>query len=195
MIAYAFIASQPWKTLVNFAKKLYDNGQADVYIFVDEPSSHIYDEIHIIQLSGWSNIIQYVGNLQDKYYDMVWFLRQDVFISSNKALQLLNDAYPDCNLLIQEDADLPIPPACRMSRRLLQLVCNNMNSYEPISSIAGKNHLSVMYPAELSTIKYGAKWTLNDIKRKPNHLYYPVSNCEEHELYRHYDPDKLYLLY
>lgn len=194
---YAFLSHQPCQTLINFAEKLFDRHNMDVYIIVDNKQLYKSDKIYFIQISEkdslWEKALYYFGNVHS-LYDFVWLITEDVFVSSDSALKNINDTYREYDLLIPEDDCLPIPPACRISKSLMQYI-KNSETLDQIKYVALNNKLSVHYPMELSTIKKRARWTLNDIKRKKSHLYYPIGNYEEHEIYRHYEPDNSYMLY
>lgn len=199
--AYAFLTVQPSKTIISFAERLHETYNMDMFIFVEDADILLQesDNVSFVRAANWKEALKYFASLPDKAYDFVWLISQDVFVSSEKALKNINAAYDDYDLLIPQDDCLLNPPACRISNRLLHLVYSNnyiCSSYpETIRSIATENNMSVQYPVELSTIKYRARWTLNDIKKKKDHLYYPIKNYEEHDIYRYYDPDRLYLLY
>jgi hypothetical protein len=97
---------------------------------------------------------------------------------------------------IKNDIKLPFPwscsmiCACRISPKLLQCIHNYAKMYKTLfldealfNTICDHNNLTILVIEELAeTITYKNIWTVNEINK--NHLYHPVKNIKEHDIFR-----------
>jgi hypothetical protein len=132
--AYAFLTKIPNQTLITFAERLFDKYNMQIYIFIDDNNYHINksEKIHFIKINAdecrkhhicctseinyfnTRNLANTMVNAWDKAlfyfmyintsYEYVWFIEDDVFISSDEALIDIDKEYPNSDLLTSSNS-------------------------------------------------------------------------------------------
>jgi hypothetical protein len=81
--------------------------------------------------------------------------------------------------------------AVRLSQRLFRLLkeAAYKNGFSPFhefsyNTIAMHNGLEIKCPEELSTLVWRRDWTIEDFKLQKGHLFHPVKDYENHQIYR-----------
>jgi len=164
-------------------------------------------------VTAWDKAIYYF-TFENTSYEHIWFIEDDVFISSINSLEKINENFPDSDLLtatnnlfkdyeandwlwpfclqiFQKPCYCSMMCACRVSLKLLRLIvdCSDKYKFTPFhefsfNTIAEQSNLKVNCPPELSTVVYRNDWTLDEMKEKPFNLYHPVKDFSIHNHYR-----------
>lgn len=164
-------------------------------------------------VTAWDKAIYYF-NYENTNYEHIWFIEDDVFITSINSFEKINKDYPDSHLLTpanNEFKDYEINDwlwtyclqvfnkpcycsmmcACRISMVLLKIIAQkskeiNFTPYHEFSfnTIANQYNLKVNCPTELKTIVYRNEWTYDEIKDNPLNLYHPIKDFSLHKKYR-----------
>ena len=130
--------------------------------------------------TAWDKVFYYFG-VKNVTYDNVWILEEDVFVRNNSAFKMLDNLYPEEDLLVSknnkktEDSkwlywhfgegkiDTPLYNsmvcACRISNKFFEKIKNYADENKTlfyieimINTIANKYKLNIRCPQELSTI-------------------------------------------
>jgi hypothetical protein len=163
-----------------------------------------------IRPTAWGKALYYFSK---KDIDYIWFIEDDVFISSQEALKELDGKYPDVDLLVghadvfsgdmewywwrwvPDFLELPwglsLNCASRFSGELLKRISQFafdhrekrgvlFNEYF-FHTIAIHNKMTITVAPEMQIV-YRKDWTQEDFQK--GHLYHPVKNMSDHEIYR-----------
>lgn len=161
--------------------------------------------------SSWDKALYYF-NYENNSYEHVWFIEDDVFISSIDSFNDIDNNFPTSDLLTSNNIICtdekkwkwsiclkfykhPVYSsmvcACRMSKKLLKLIAIQAKELGFIpylefsfNTLANQNSLKVDCPKELSCILYRHNWTLEDFKKNKGYLFHPVKDFNNHEEYR-----------
>lgn len=156
----------------------------------------------------------YYFSYVNKIYDHIWLIEDDVFIPSLDAFYNLDIKYNNSDLLcaknnkclpheeniwfwpyalkcFQHPVYCSMMCCCRISSKLLNKIKDYALSHGFIpflefsfNTIAMQNNLQVDCPKELSTIVWNEKWTIDDFRQNPDHLFHPLKDFAKHEYYR-----------
>jgi hypothetical protein len=162
-------------------------------------------------ISGWDKALYYFG-VEDKNYDFVWFIEDDVFFNNEDTLLQIDNRFIDSDLLsntFEENSNgnnntwlwnrITIqysPPysagmmcAVRFSNRMMKCINNYAKEHNTLffiealfPTIAIKNKLKCNNPNEMSNIYYRRDFKEENIDK--NNLYHPVKNVEKHIHFR-----------
>jgi hypothetical protein len=228
--AVALLTVRPSEETLAFAKELHIKGHA-VYIVADDSSykgpvpviqyssetmiTHGYKDLLLYYTSNgrpcsWEKAMYHFCKVETTH-EYVWFLEEDVFVSSATALSNIDLKCPKADLLCKEHASianvndwahwklatnkLPLPwfksmvCACRISRKLFNLVetyakekkCLAYHEFL-LNTLAHHNNLLVQTPEELSGILWKFHWYIPNIKK--GSLYHPVKETALHPVLR-----------
>jgi hypothetical protein len=238
--AIVFLTITPKDSLIEFMKEL-PNDKHDVFLCIDNEKYDIIENKSkfgsVIPISyshelcsekgykkmvfywickfpcAWEKAFYHFCAI-DTTYDNVWFVEDDVFVTTKTAMADIDLKYPASDLLsidnITEFGDnwalnwkqfcegyFPRPwyrsmvCACRLSRTLLNLISawvsekGCLQNHEVFfHTLAKHNLLKVDCPEELDGILYRNLWKEDDFKA--GHLYHDVKNCDIHESIRIY---------
>jgi hypothetical protein len=226
--AIIFLTIRPSVQLIQFAEKLQKDSYT-VYLCIDDNkfnTSHIslkiikYNENECISKGfrglslstnrpiAWDKAMYHVCR-KDTSYDYVYFIEDDVFITSHTVIDTIDKKHPNADLLCQahnsetehpawphwHTTNLPKPLyhsmvcACRLSRKLLELISiyakkhNSLGGLEVLfNTIAAHNRLIIQNPKELRTIWYVNNW--QPFKMTIGNMYHPIKNQALHPIYR-----------
>ena len=231
--AIVFLTVQPSPECILFAEELQRAGHT-VFLAIDDPT---YDarKLPFATIQYSSDLMQakgYIGLLLPytaknrpcawekamyhfcevaKSYKQVWFLEDDVFVSSADAFENINRQYPHADLvcranihserscfwphwyMVQGKMQKPwyrsMMCACRLSRKLLNLIATFVEKkkylcYHEIffNTLAVQNNLRIRNPPELQGILWRFEWTKHNIQR--GCMYHPVKNQSNHPILR-----------
>ena len=228
--AVALLTVRPSEETLAFAKELQTKGHA-VYVIADD--SNYKGNMPVIQYSsdtmienGYKDLLLFYTSkgrpcswekamyhfcIVETKHDHVWFIEEDVFVSSANALSNLDSKYPNADLLSKEHAScmnasdwpnwmlakdkLPLPwfksmvCASRISRKLFSKVAEyaKENKYLVfheflLNTLAHHSNLLVKTPEELSGIMWKFHWYIPNMKK--GYLYHPVKETALHAVLR-----------
>jgi len=232
-IAIVFLTYIPSEELIAFSNDLQKSCDSNVYICIDDDTyDHTQICVRTLKYSsevcahnGFKNLLlYYTAKLRpcawekamyhfcviDKSYDFVWFIEDDVLITSLQTISDIDKKYPEADLLCSSNAhldntskwphlwtarSLPKPwffsmmCACRLSKNLMfkirEFVDINktLHFHEVFLNILAYQHkLKVENPDELKGILCKPIWNINNITL--GHMYHPVKKQPRHEILR-----------
>ena len=162
-------------------------------------------------ISGWDKALYYFG-VENKNYDFVWFIEDDVFFNNEDTLVHIDNQFTDSDLLsntVNENGSgnnntwlwnkIKIqysPPyysgmmcAVRFSNRMMKCINNYAKAHNTLfflealfPTIAIKNKLKYNTPNEMTNIIYRHNFKEENIDK--NNLYHPVKNVNKHIHFR-----------
>lgn len=162
-------------------------------------------------ISGWDKALYYFG-VENRNYDFIWFMEDDVFFNNEDTLanidnQYLNDDLLSNNYFTNIDGKKDYwhwdrinlhfsPPyydgmmcVVRFSNKMMQFIMRYAENYNTLfflealfPTIAIKNNLIYNNPCEFHNIHYKRDFEKNDIT--PNNLYHPVKDLNQHIYFR-----------
>jgi len=229
MIAVVFLTRVPDPVMLDFIPQLKGRGY-DIFVSVDDmsyvpvQSSSIqyiqYSEKecsdagynnallpwHISRPSAWEKAL-YHFCVKDVSYEHVWFIEDDVLISSSDVLQRVDAKFPASDLLCEGHLIVntykrdwhwqlahnrigfpwarSMMCACRLSAKLLGVVGEYVKTHGTLlyhefmfNTLALHNKMVVDIPDELSGITYQYKWKLEEFEL--GQMYHPVKDRHLH---------------
>jgi len=231
--AVFFLTVRPSKELIDFAIELNTTDLA-VYISIDDST---YDAKHIpvrtiqysseeclqagfnkcvnrhitqniIRPSAWDKALYHVC-VKETFYDFVYFLEDDVFVSSKDIFHTLDNQYT-ADLLcathnpyksndgwkhwpkknqIEEPWFNSMVCACRLSKKLLSKILEYAEKNKTLCfheyffcTLAAKNNLEIINPEEFQNITWRNNFSLSNMQL--GKFYHPLKKQELHPLYR-----------
>jgi hypothetical protein len=162
-------------------------------------------------ISGWDKALYYFG-VEDKNYDFIWFMEDDVFFYNENAIAKIDNQYIDNDLLSAgyctnidgnkntwhwNRINIQYPPpyykgmmcCVRFSKKMMN--CINDYAYANktlfflealFPTIAIKNNLKYNCTSEFSNIYYRHNFEKKDINE--NNLFHPVKDLNNHISWR-----------
>jgi len=233
MIAVVFLTRRPAPVMLEFIEGL-AKPPYDIYVSVDDmdyvppkgtPVQYIqYGEEeciragyknallpwHMWRPSAWEKAL-YHFCVKDTRYEHVWFIEDDVLITSEDVLHRVDTAYPSSDLLCEAHivvntykrdwhwqlahGKIGFPwaksmmCACRLSARLLQAVAKYVKYHSTLlyhefmfNTLAIHGGMKVDIPDELSGITYQYKWKMDEFE--VGGMYHPVKEVHLHSKLR-----------
>jgi hypothetical protein len=231
--AIVFLTYRPSNELIAFTKDLQESCRSSVYICIDDDAyDHTQISVRTLKYSsavcahnGFKNLLLYcTAKLRpcawekamfhfcviETSYDFVWFIEDDVLITSLQTIPDIDRKYPFADLLCRSNDPLDITSkwphlktarslpkpwffsmmcACRLSKNLLF----NINKFANIKKtlhfhevffniLAYQYKLKVVNPHELNGILWRHNWDINNITL--GHMYHPVKEQDRHDTLR-----------
>lgn len=226
MIAIVFLTRKPHSTMLEYIPELKRDGY-DIYVCADDMLSGPFLQYtsreceeagykngllpwHMPRPSAWEKALYHFCE-KDTQYEHVWFIEDDVLITSADALYTMDQQYPASDVLSESHIvvtkykrdwhwqlahkiiELPwaksMMCACRLSKRLLQIIREYVQTHKTLlyhefmfNTLAMQHGLVVDTPDELNGITYQYKWKLDEME--PGVLYHPVKDIGSHPLLR-----------
>lgn len=226
MIAVVFLTRSPHPKMLEYIPELKQDGY-DIYVCADDTLSGSFLQYtsreceeagykngllpwHMPRPSAWEKALYHFCE-KDTQYEHVWFIEDDVLITSADALYKMDQQYPASDLLSESHIvvtkykrdwhwqlahniiELPwaksMMCACRLSKRLLQVIREYVDKHKTLlyhefmfNTLAMQHGLVVDTPDELNGITYQYKWKLDEME--PGVLYHPVKDIGSHPLLR-----------
>lgn len=230
--ALCLICHKPNSIWIEFLEKFINY---DIYIIVDDNSTDYKNKyktnVNIIQIpndvcqksgfidmnftikkkiSGWEKAIYYFVN--NPQYEHIWFLEDDVFITSEQTLIDIDEKYIHSDLLTNSCSEnktghkndwnwkyihIKIEPpyyhamccAIRVSKELISKIASYANNYNTLfflealfPTLCKRDNLIYDTPDELINIVYRKKYVLSDIDTK--NLYHPIKDMNKQKRFR-----------
>ena len=242
MIGLFFLTYKPNKDLINFIPKLKSDIHDVYLIIDDNRHKYPkIDNVEIVQLDdkicidssyykSWydgprpANLTLekskctaidkafYYFSKKKKNYDYVWLIEDDVLLTSDESINLLDKKYLGYDLITSKndvnklgDTDwwgwklakknFKLPWACsmmnifRLSKKYINLLKNYVNKKHHLeypetfyNTFAIHNNLKIATPKELSTCVWRKAWNVKDYKL--NYFYHPVKDYLKHTEFR-----------
>jgi len=160
-------------------------------------------------ISGWDKALYYFG-IEEKNYEFVWFIEDDVFFYNEKTIIQIDMQYTNEDLLCNSfketnnkdgwhwhniNIEYPLPyyygMMCIVRFSLKMMNCINNYTYKNktlffieslFPTIAIKNNLKYNNPSEFKNIFHKHIFEKKVINK--NDLYHPVKNIEQHISFR-----------
>ncbi len=162
-------------------------------------------------ISGWDKALYYFG-VENRNYDFIWFMEDDVFFNNEDTLanidnQYLNDDLLSNNYFTNIDGKKDYwhwdrinlhfsPPyydgmmcVVRFSNKMMQFIMRYAENYNTLfflealfPTIAIKNNLIYNNPCEFHNIHYKRDFEKNDIT--VHNFYHPVKDLNQHIYFR-----------
>jgi hypothetical protein len=226
MIAIVFLTRKPHATMLEYIPELKRDGY-DIYVCADDMLSGPFLQYtsreceeagykngllpwHMSRPSAWEKALYHFCE-KDTQYEHVWFIEDDVLITSADALYTMDQQYPASDVLSESHIvvtkykrdwhwqlahniiELPwaksMMCACRLSKRLLQIIREYVDIHKTLlyhefmfNTLAMQHGLVVETPDGLNGITYQYKWKLDEME--PGVLYHPVKDIGSHPLLR-----------
>jgi len=163
-------------------------------------------------ISGWDKALYYFG-IEDKNYDFIWFIEDDVFFYNENTIIQIDNQYKSDDLLsktynINKDGNEKgwlwdriniqySPPyysnmmcCVRFSKKMMSCINDYASKHKTLfflevlfPTIAFKNNLFYSCPSEFNNIFYRHNFTKKDIT--PNNFYHPVKDLDHHNDFRY----------
>lgn len=232
-IAIVFLTYIPSKELIAFSNDLQKSCDSNVYICIDDDTyDHTQISVRTLKYrsevcadNGFKNLLLYCTTklrpcawekamyhfcVIDKSYDFVWFIEDDVLITSLQTISDIDKKYPEADLLCRSNDPLDITSkwpnlwtarslpkpwffsmmcACRLSKNLLYKIREfvdinkTLHFHEVFFNILAYQHkLKVENPDELKGILWIQNWNINNITL--GHMYHPVKAQYLHDILR-----------
>jgi hypothetical protein len=162
-------------------------------------------------ISGWDKAVYYF-TVENKNYDFVWFIEDDIFFYNEKTLLKIDNKYVDDDLLSNryfenengskhswhwDNIHIEYQPpyycgmmcAVRFSKKMMNSIHNYATKHKTLfylealfPTIAIKNNLKYSIPNEFKKIYFKYEFDKEDINEF--NLYHPIKNMDDHISFR-----------